>query len=169
MFRGAGQKRSACRFGIERAGPRAQQRGNLDEAEADFRRMAQIYKTVYNDKHYLIGVALSNLAGVYKDRKQYAESERIFREVLKRYAVVLEPDHQMVGIARVRLGETLLAAGRTRDAETELESGYAILTKQKTPSVTWLERARKGLVAVYDSLGRPADAAKIRTELAVAK
>ena len=62
-----------------------------------------------------------------------------------------------------------MAAGRTRDAETELENGYQILSKQKTPSVTWLERARKGLVAVYDSLGRPADAAKIRTELASAK
>ena len=154
---------------LNELGRAAQQRGNLDEAEADFRRMAQIYKIVYNDKHYLIGVALSNLAGVYKDRKQYAESERIFREVLKRYAVVLEPDHQMVGIARVRLGETLLAARRTSDAEVELRAGYSILTRQKTPSVTWLERARKGLVAAYDSLGRPAEAAKIRTELAVAK
>jgi serine/threonine-protein kinase len=153
---------------LNELGRAAQQQGRLDEAEADFRRMADIYKTVYKDKHYLIGVALSNLAGVYKDRKRYAEAEGIFQDVLRRYADVLEPEHQMVGIAHVRYGETLLAAGRSADAERELKSGYGILTKQTSPAPVWVERARKGLAAAYDSLGRMADAERIKAEISAA-
>ena len=149
---------------LNELGRAAQQQGRLDEAEADFRRMADIYKTVYKDKHYLIGVALSNLAGVYKDRKRYAESERIFQEVLRRYAVVLAPDHQMVGIAHVRYGETLLAAGRAPNAEKELARGYEILSRQPTPAAVWMTRARAGLIAAYDSLGRRDDAARMKKE-----
>jgi serine/threonine protein kinase/Tfp pilus assembly protein PilF len=146
----------------------AQQQGRLDEAEANFRRMAQIYRTVYKDKHYLIGVALSNLAGVYHDRNQDAEAEQIFRDVLRRYREVLAPDHQLMGIAHVRLGQTLIPQRRYVDAERELLAGYAILNKQTSPPPTWVERARVGLVAVYDSLGRRDAAAKFRAELAAA-
>ena len=33
--------------------------------------MAEIYKKAYDNKHYLIGIALSNLASVYVKREQY--------------------------------------------------------------------------------------------------
>jgi serine/threonine-protein kinase len=154
---------------LNELGRTAQQQGRLDEAEADFRRMAQIYRTVYNDKHYYIGVALSNLAGVYHDRKQDAEAERIFHDVIRRYREVLEPDHQLMGIARVRLGQTLIPQRRYADSERELLEGLRILQKQASPPPTWVERARTGLVEVYDSLNRRDAAAKVRAELAAAR
>jgi serine/threonine-protein kinase len=40
----------------------AQQEAKVDDAEADFSRMAEIYRTVYAGKHYYIGVALSRRA-----------------------------------------------------------------------------------------------------------
>ena len=71
----------------------ALKQGRLDEAEESFSRMTQVYREVYHDKHRNIGIALSNLAGVYQEKKQYARAESVFREVLRRYADVLPADH----------------------------------------------------------------------------
>jgi serine/threonine-protein kinase len=63
----------------------AQQEAQVDDAEADFSRMAEIYRTVYAGKHYYIGVALCNLAGVYVEKKQYNRAVALFREGLRIY------------------------------------------------------------------------------------
>jgi serine/threonine-protein kinase len=143
-----------------------QSEGKLDEAEAGFRRMAEIYKTVYHDKHYVISIALSNIAGVLQERKRYAEAEVLFREAIQRYDGLLAPDHQLVGIARARLGRVLHLEGRWADAEKETLAGYTILMKQSTPSVYWAQKTASDLAMEYDSLGRPADAARIRADSA---
>ncbi len=49
----------------------AQQQRKLDDAEADFHRMADIYRSVYAGKHYYIGIAESNLADVYVEKRNY--------------------------------------------------------------------------------------------------
>jgi hypothetical protein len=43
-------------------GSAALQQRRLDEAEARFSRMLAIYREVYGQDHYLIGIATSNLA-----------------------------------------------------------------------------------------------------------
>ena len=141
-----------------------QSEGKLDEAEAGFRRMADIYKTIYHDKHYVISIALSNIAGVLQERKQYTQAEALFREAIRRYDGLLAPDHQLVGIAHSRLGRVLRLEGRWTDAREESEVGYTILMKQSTPPTTWVQRARMDLAIEYDSLGRPADAARVRAD-----
>ena len=141
-----------------------QSEGKLDEAEAGFRRMAEIYKTIYHDKHYVISIALSNIAGVLQERKQYAQAEALFREAIQRYISLLAPDHQLVGIAHARLGRVLRLQGRWADAEKESLAGYTILMKQATPAVLWVQRVRMDLAIEYDSLGRGAEAAKIRAD-----
>ncbi|HUQ82288.1 MAG TPA: serine/threonine-protein kinase [Gemmatimonadaceae bacterium] len=141
-----------------------QNQDKLDEAEAGYRRMVDIYKSVYNDKHYLISVALSNLAGVFQARKDYARAEATFREAIARYEGLLPPDHQLFGIARVRLGRALRLQGRFADGERESMAGFGILMKQATPSPTWVQWARADLALDYDSLGRAAEAVKIRAD-----
>jgi serine/threonine-protein kinase len=143
-----------------------QAEGHLDEAEAGFRRMADIYKTIYHDKHYVISIALSNIAGVLQERKQYAQAEALFREAVQRYDGLLAPDHQLVGIARARLGKSIRLQGRFPEALKETLAGYEILMKQAPPSVTWVQRTASDLAAEYDSLGRPAEAAKVRADSA---
>ena len=56
-----------------------------DEAVMHFTRMVEIYRTAYGGKHYLIGVALSNLASAYNADKQYAKAEPLFREAIAMY------------------------------------------------------------------------------------
>jgi len=141
-----------------------QSEGKLDEAEAGFRRMAEMYKTIYHDKHYVISIALSNIAGVLQERKQYAQAEALFREAIQRYDSLLAPDHQLAGIAHARLGRVLRLQGRWADAEKESLAGYTILMKQPVPAVFWVQRARMDLAIEYDSLGRPAEAAKVRAD-----
>jgi eukaryotic-like serine/threonine-protein kinase len=72
------------------------------------------------------------------------------------------------GIARIKLGRTLLRQNRYKEAEAETLAGYEILTKQTSPSISFLRAARKDLVAEYEGLQRPEPAAKFRAELAAA-
>jgi len=146
----------------------AMQQGELDEAEADFHRQADIYRSVYNGRHYYIGAALVNLGGVYMERKQYSRAEQNFRQALQMYAQTLPSDHQNVAIARIKLGRALFAERHHEEAEHETHAGYEILTKQTTPSAIWLQNARTDLIAEYDALKQPEQAAKVRAELAEA-
>jgi len=146
----------------------AQAGGRLDDAEADFQRMADIYTEVHHGKSQWIGVALSNLGGVAMEKKQYEKAEGLFRQALNLYSTIpLPADHMLVGIARVRLGRALLAQKRYADTVTESLAGYEILTKGKTGPL-WVTRAREDLVAAYGGLGKPEAAARFEAELKAA-
>ena len=58
---------------------------------------------------------------------------------------------------------------RWADAERESLAGYTILMKQTTPSPVWVQWARGDLAIEYDSLGRAADAARVRADSAAMK
>ncbi|MEO8334758.1 MAG: tetratricopeptide repeat protein [bacterium] len=134
----------------------------LDDADAYFARMADIYRKVYGDGHYLLGIAIANRGSVAIERKDNVRAEALFREAMAVYGKSLAPDHLNFGITRVKLGRALARQARWTEAEREILAGYAILEGQTSPSVSWLKAARTDLVMVYDSLGRPADAAKYR-------
>ena len=147
----------------ERAGSRGAAAGKARRGRGGLPpRWLQIYRTIYDDRHYLVGVALSNLGGVYTERKEYAEAERLFREALRRYAATLQPDHLYIGVAQIKLGRALLRAGRYTDAEQASLAGYRIVEGQADPSVTWLQSARADLSEEYKALGQPEEAAKYR-------
>jgi eukaryotic-like serine/threonine-protein kinase len=143
----------------------AQNRGDLDEAEAAFTRMAAIYRKVYGEKHYLIGIAVSNLASVYVLRHEYARAEPLYRDAIAMFSQTQSPQHLNTGIGRIKLGRALVGQSRYAEAETELRAGYDILTKQTSPSVSWLRMAREDLVKLYMASNQPDKAEKFRAEL----
>jgi serine/threonine-protein kinase len=140
----------------------ALQRDDYDKAETVFRRITEIYRKAYPEGHYLIGIALSNLASVYMARKQYALAEPLFREAIGIYLEKLSPENLNVGIARIKLGRTLLRQERWADALEQTIAGYEIMSKQADPAVSWITAAKTDLVAAYERLGRPQEAAKYR-------
>lgn len=144
----------------------ASMRDHYDEAETLFRRVADIYRTLYGDHHYFVAIALSNVAYVYVNKKDYPRAEQLFRDVVRRFVEALGPDNVNTGIARIKLGRTLLRQNRYQDAESETLAGYEILSKQTSPSISFLRAARKDLVAEYEGLNQPQQAAKFRAELA---
>jgi eukaryotic-like serine/threonine-protein kinase len=143
----------------------AQNRGDLDEAEAAFTRMAAIYRKVYGEKHYLIGIATSNLASVYVLRHEYAKAEPLYRQAIAMFSETQSPQHLNTGIGRIKLGRALVGQSRYAEAETELLAGYDILTKQTSPSVSWLRMAREDLVKLYTASNQTERAEKYRAEL----
>lgn len=145
---------------VNELGTAALARDRFDEAEAAFRRMVSIYRSVYAGRHYLIGIALANLGSVYMARKENARAEPLYREALDMYAQTLPPGHLNFGITRIKLGRVLLRQNRFRDAEEETLAGYQILSKQASPSVTWLKQARTDLAAIYSALQDPEKAKK---------
>lgn len=154
---------------LNELGSVAYARKRLDEAEARFSRMADVYRSIYGGHHYLIGIAVSNLAGVYLERRQYGRAEQLYREALQVFAETLPPNHLNTGIAQIKLGRTLLRAQRYGEAEEHILSGYNILKKQASPSVSWLRNARQDLAAVYDATNQPDKAALFRAESAQAQ
>jgi serine/threonine-protein kinase len=138
------------------------QSGKYDDAEAEFQRMAEIYRKVYSGKHYLIGVALSNLGSVETERKRFADAERYLREALNIFEQTLPAGHVNFGITRVKLGRALLRDQHYRDAETETQAGLDILAKQSNPAMSWMQKGRQDLAEIYDNLHEPAKAAGLR-------
>ena len=142
----------------------AVQTGRLDDAEAAFTRMGNIYRKVYGAKHFLIGTATSNLGGVFVARKDYTRAEALYRQAVAMYSETQSPDHLNTGIARLKLGRALLRQQRYADAETELLAGHQIVSRQTSPSVSWLKAAQDDLVILYDATHRPDQAAKFRVK-----
>lgn len=148
-------------FALNELGIVALRRGNLDDAEARLLRVAELNRAVYGDDHFRTITAMSNLASVYMQRKDFTRAESILRDVVERYAKI-SPDHLNTGLARIKLGRALIQLHRYREAETEILAGYEIAMKQTSPSVSWLQDARKDLVMIYEALNEPEKAAKFR-------
>jgi serine/threonine protein kinase/tetratricopeptide (TPR) repeat protein len=137
-------------------------RDRFEEAEARFRRVLDIYRKIYGSRHYLIGIATSNLASIYMNRKRYAVAEPLFRDALDQFEATLPPSHINTGIARIKLGRTLLRQRRYREAEEQTLSGHQIVSKQASPSVSFLTAASKDLVEIYEALHEPEKAQAFR-------
>ncbi len=147
---------------LNELGTVALQREKWDDAEARFQRMADIYRAAYGDHHYLYALARANLASVYLAKKDYARAEQMFRDVVQRYTEALSADHLYTGIGQIKLGRALAGEKKYAEAEQHLLEGYKVLGKQTSPSASWLQSARKELVAVYEALNEPEKAAHFR-------
>ena len=86
-------------------------------------------------------------------------AERVFSQTLS-------PEHLNTGIVRIKLGRALARQDRYAEAAVESRAGYDILLPQTSPRVSWLQTARRDLVAAYDALGQPQEAERFRAELA---
>jgi tetratricopeptide (TPR) repeat protein/predicted Ser/Thr protein kinase len=147
-------------------GAAALKRGDYSEAESYFTRMAAIYEQVYADDHYLKGIAQSNLGSVQLQAGKPAQAEPYLRRAIALFERTLPADHVNTAIARIKLGRALVRQARHAQAEPLTRAGYEVLVKQANPSLSFLRSAREDLAVVYDAIGRSADAARFRAELA---
>jgi serine/threonine-protein kinase len=139
----------------------------LDDAEAAYRRMLDIYRSVYGDNHYLIAVALSNLSTVYLRRGNLPEAERLMRDVVGRFTSALSAEHLSTGIARIKLGRIVIKQRKWVAGAVESRAGYEILVRQKSQQQVWLRMAREDLGAAYAAIGDSVGAARFIAELAL--
>ncbi|HEX5227910.1 MAG TPA: tetratricopeptide repeat protein [Bryobacteraceae bacterium] len=145
---------------LNELGTVALQRDHYEEAAARFSRMAEIYKKAYGERHYLYALANANLASVYLAEKDFPRAEQLFRRVVMLYTEALSPKHQFTAIAEIKLGRALAGEKRYAEAEQQILTGYDTLSKQTSPSASWLKSARESLVTIYSALNEPEKAAK---------
>jgi tetratricopeptide (TPR) repeat protein len=138
----------------------ASQRKDFKAAESDFRRTEAIYRSAYGDGDYRVAVAMANLASVYFAEKRYAPAEQLFKDVVQKCTQTLSADNINTGMAEIKLGRTLLAERRYREAEEQTRTGYQVLLKQTSPSTSFIQGARHDLAAIYEALDQPEEARK---------
>ena len=77
----------------------------------------------------------------------------------------LPAGHLNFGISRVKLGRVLLREHRYHEAETESRTGLDILSKQASPSISWIQKGREDLILIYEALHQPEKAAGLRESI----
>jgi len=164
-----GEMDTRVAFTIAQLGDVATERKHLDEAEADYKQSAAIYRAVRGDDHQSVAIELANAASTELEKNDYVRAELGFRDVIRRLEKILPPDNGNLAVARIKLGHCLLGQKRYSEAEPELRKGYDVLVKQTAASVTWLVKARKDLVIVYTALNQPEKAVQYREESALVK
>jgi eukaryotic-like serine/threonine-protein kinase len=138
---------------LNELGNLASLRNDYVGAQAHFQRVADIYRTIYGDHHYLVAIALSNVAYAKLNLKDYGGAEAGFRDVVQRFTETLGAANVNTGIAQIKLGRTLLRERRLQEAEEHTLAGYDNLNHQTDPGTSFLQAARKDLVAEYEGLG----------------
>jgi serine/threonine-protein kinase len=134
---------------LNQAGLLEERRGHLEAAERDYTRMEEINRSIYGDRHYLVGVAIMDLGQVYLDGKRYDLAEKAFQGALERFHEKLPPDHPYTGVDEQRLGMVLVLEGKYKQAEPPLLDAVAILSRQGSQYAVQLASARKDLAAVH--------------------
>jgi eukaryotic-like serine/threonine-protein kinase len=147
---------------LDELGQLARKQGRLDDAEGLHRREEDILHAVLGDNHYRIANARGRLGEVYVEREDYLAAERWFRESLAMYRETLPPEHPRTATAEARLGRALLHQRRFADAALHSLAGYAVLARVTTPAQEWHRAVRSDLAAIYEALGQPAQAARLR-------
>lgn len=134
------------------------------EAAEHFARAANIYRQAYGAQHYLVAIALSNVAYARMQQGDFPQAEVLFRAVIGTFSDTLSPDNVNTGIARIKLGRTLLRAGRPAESVPESLAGYRILSAQASPSISYLQAARADLATAYEAINEPDKADRFRAE-----
>jgi serine/threonine protein kinase/tetratricopeptide (TPR) repeat protein len=142
--------------------------GDYTRAEATFLEALAIKKRKLATDDPSLTHTMASLAGNYLKQKRYAEAESLFRECL----AIREKEESgtwQYFATHGGLGESLLGQKKYAEAEKHLVQGYEGL-KDREATIPRLDRSSvteglEQIVELYDSWGKPDEAAKWRTEL----
>jgi len=137
--------------------------GRLAPAEATLRRSVEMNRRLLPPTSARLADAALALGDLLTRTGAVAEAESLLREGLKIREQNLPVAHRDIAVARSLLGGCLTAARRYREAEQLLVNGYRVLSRTKTPEA---RAALERLVAYYEAVSQPAEAARYRERLA---
>jgi serine/threonine protein kinase/Tfp pilus assembly protein PilF len=137
--------------------------GRLAPAEATLRRSVEMNRRLLPPTSARLADAALALGDLLTRTGAVAEAESLLREGLKVREQNLPAAHPDIAAARSLLGGCLTAARRYREAEPLLVDGYRVLSRTKTPEA---RAALERLVAYYEAVSQPAEAARYRERLA---
>jgi eukaryotic-like serine/threonine-protein kinase len=127
------------------------------EAESTAHHALAMCTTVFGPKHNRTSAARMRVAEVYMRTGRPHDAEPLLRETIAAMAAI-NPKFWRVGDARARLGEALLAEGRSREGIAELEAGYELYTATIAPSAPRSREIASQIASYYDQRGAEAAA-----------
>jgi tetratricopeptide (TPR) repeat protein len=143
-------------------------KGDYPVAEPLYRRALAGYERALGPDHPDTLLSIDNLAALYFGAKRFGEAAPLFEKVYRGY--LKRPEGASSALeSRADLGLALLGAGKAADAEPHLLAGYDGLMERMASNPMNCNRLRytaQGLVELYGSTDRPADATAWRAKLA---
>jgi tetratricopeptide (TPR) repeat protein len=96
--------------------------GRYAAAEPLYKRSLAIRETMQGADHPEVGIALMNLAELYRVQGRYADAEPLYKRTQSIYEKALGPDHPELGTALNNLAELYRAQGRYAETEPHLQT-----------------------------------------------
>ena len=106
--------------------------GRFDESIPLHRNAYEIYKEIFNDKHYMIAFPLMSIAKVELERGNGAAAEAVSREALQRLEAIV-PGTFLEGVARCLVGLSLEEQGRVDEGAALVESAHPLMESGNIP------------------------------------
>lgn len=100
--------------------------GHYPAADALYRRVLELHRQLYGDRHPLIAGDLENLAAIQQDLGYYSQSELFDRQALEVAQSYYGKDHPKVAAILTTLGRSVLYEKKYDEAEAALQQALAI-------------------------------------------
>lgn len=111
---------------------------------------------------YLVTLTLEHLAAHARRTGRPADAEALLREKLDVLSRAVPPTHFQVALTKSDLGDLVRQRGALAEAEPLLVAGFEGAMASRRPTAARRAQVRDRLVALYEAMGRPADATKYR-------
>jgi eukaryotic-like serine/threonine-protein kinase len=135
--------------------------GRYADAESTAHHALAMCTTVFGPRHNRTSAARMGLAKVYLDTGRPHDAEPLLRETIAALAGI-NPKFWRVGDARARLGQALIAEGRSREGIAELEAGYDLYTATIAPNAPRSCEIATQIASYYDGKNEAGIAAQWR-------
>jgi serine/threonine protein kinase/Tfp pilus assembly protein PilF len=143
--------------------------GRLDEAEAAIRKALPIVRAARGEQHVDTASIMVNLGRIELERGRPKEAEALLAPALKIRERAFLPDDRRVANAKSWLGAAYTATGRHAEAETLLLDANRHLPVAPAAFANDKRAALTHLITLYESWGKPDQAAPYRARLAEIK
>ncbi len=143
-----------------------EQRADASGAEAAYRQALTARRARLPAGHPDLPRTLAALGALLLRQQRAPDAEPLLRELLGLHSARWPPADWRVAEARALLGRCLFVSGRAPDAEPLLVDALDALLAGRGPADPLTRRAAADLASVYETLGRPHDAARVRQSVA---
>ncbi|HSS07994.1 MAG TPA: tetratricopeptide repeat-containing protein kinase family protein, partial [Rhodanobacteraceae bacterium] len=129
--------------------------GKLDESEALFQRVLAIERDILGSDDLDVLILEHNLAGLERDRGDYAAAEKLHHEAIDGAARSLPPERPENGLFLTGLGRTLQQEKRYAEAADTFAKARTNLIAAYGPTHARVTRLTAMQLALYKEWGRP--------------
>jgi serine/threonine protein kinase/TolA-binding protein len=140
--------------------------GKYADAQEEAMRAAKIYEAKLPKGHGATTSAYTLQGLILNKTGRSAEGERILRDALETRIRVLPKGHYLIAITQGALGECLTTEKKFAEAEPLLAESYATLKTVQSDQSPLTQEAARRLVTLYQSWGKPEEAARYQGAVA---